>query len=296
MASVGLGLGLCLAAGLSYAIRGRTPTAPAAVTLSADAKRQLNRGRDSLRAGRYRDGWAELEQARRLAPHSAEVLHALGQASLLLKRFDAAAEALRASLAETPDQVPVLVDLAYALRELGQAQESVSVAERAAALAPGDRSVQVLLAQNLLRANEAKRAAEVMEKVIAGGGADPGNFLVLARARDLLDQADAAETAFRAAIDRDPGAALGRYWYAQHLLRVGKRDAAAKELEAYRTANAVQVRLDRLEQAVQVDPGNARSWTDLADARLARGDREGARRAMDRAEKLNRPYPSGDRR
>ena len=76
---------MCLAAGLSYAIRGTAPTAPAAVSLSADAKRQLERGRQSLRAGRYRDGWAELEQARHLAPHSAEVLHALGQASLLLR-------------------------------------------------------------------------------------------------------------------------------------------------------------------------------------------------------------------
>ncbi len=284
----GIGLGVLLVLAASYATRGREarPELAAGPATGDEAGHALALGRRHLRAGRYRDGLVELERAHRLAPQSAEILHVLGQASLLLKRFEPASGYLRRSLELDPTRVRVMVDLALALRELGQAQSAVEMAEQAAARAPGDRDIQVLLGQNLLRAGEAGRAAAIFERVIAAGGGNATNFLALGRARDLLGQDEPAEAAFREAIQMDPGLPLARYWHAQHLLRVGRSADAEKELVRYRQAQALETRLERLEQSAQLEPTSVRLWTELALARLARGDPRAARQAIERAAQL----------
>jgi predicted Zn-dependent protease len=285
-ALLGLSIGLLIAFALSYARRPAAPAAPprpAASALSPEALRHLQLGQQRLKESRLHEGLREIEEAQRLAPDSPDVLHSLGQACLLLKRFETAAGHLRRALAQAPGEVRILVDLALALRELGQAREAVEVAERAVALAPGERRLQVLLGQNLLRANEPRRAVVVFKALVGRGEADANDYLALARALDLLNQSDPAQSAFRRALELDPGLPLAHHWYSQHLMRTGKREAAEAEIAAYKKANALQTRIAFLEARVQIDPKNVRFWTDLAAARLERGRPKLAQQALDRA-------------
>jgi Flp pilus assembly protein TadD len=202
-------------------------------------------------------------------PHPLEALLAQADAAMERKDFAAAAVALRQFLAEKPDDAVAHFHLAYALTALGEREEARREYQRAIALKSDFAEAHLNLGRLELAsdpsaaASHFARAAELMpaaaqprflwglaaertgqlEQAIAryreAATLDTKNFdIQFALARTLLaaNQPAEAETAFRAALERQPDSAPARLGLAESLMAQGKLDAAATELTAYLTA------------------------------------------------------------
>ncbi|HSJ96451.1 MAG TPA: tetratricopeptide repeat protein, partial [Myxococcota bacterium] len=107
------------------------------------------------------DAVAELRAAGR---EDADLLVLAGTCAAQLRRFDAAAEQLRAALRREPGRADAHLRLAIALYHLGDADGAR--AELSAAAAPGEEPAELLLYRGLLLLDEERgaEAAEALEQ------------------------------------------------------------------------------------------------------------------------------------
>jgi tetratricopeptide (TPR) repeat protein len=218
---------------------------------------------------------------------------------VVLRRAGALADAGRlndavalygALLREEPEDVHALCGLSRCLGKLGRPAEGLSVAGRAAALAPADdwphrlRSAHLLVLGRPRQALDAARAAlaqdpsgfaallsvfqaqaamrdalgaaETAARMVQGHPAEPESHNATGRAAMLRRQWRAAEAAFREALRLAPQEPVYQSNLALALERLGRRREA----------------LDHFQRAVRTDPGNAAARRQLVhaiDRRLA---------------------------
>jgi uncharacterized protein (AIM24 family) len=136
----------------------------------------LNRARRSVRAGSFDDAWAELEQARSLRPHDEDVLNLVSLLEFKRGRYDEAATASRALIADNPSSEVLRSNLGLILFKSGRLAEAEKELRSAIELAPGhlrshlylgllyqNRGKLGLALEHLRVAGARKRVAEVEE-------------------------------------------------------------------------------------------------------------------------------------
>lgn len=200
---------------------------------------------------------------------------ALGRAQLVRGDMEAAARSLDAATEALPqdpvawnDEAMVLV----ALRRLPEAERCLGEATR---LAPRDAEPWSNLGAVRLARGAADRAAEAFRRAIEVSPTEPRHHSDLGSA--LLaggDLAGATASYQRAAaLDPDNGVVLANLGYA--LAHGNRLDEA----------------LAVLQRAVERAPRSVTAWNNLAMVSLRRGDREGARSALERARAIDPADP-----
>ena len=97
----------------------------------------LNRARREVREGHFEGAWSELEQARTLRPHDEDVLNLVSLLEFKRGRYDEAASAARALLAENPSSEVLRANLGLILFKSGRLAEAEKELRAAIDLAPG---------------------------------------------------------------------------------------------------------------------------------------------------------------
>jgi tetratricopeptide (TPR) repeat protein len=173
---------------------------------------------------------------------------------------------LRKMAEATPDSFPVQMQLAVALREAKDFRGAIQAAERAARLAPtatGDNNPHRMIAAIAIEMKDEPRTIQALEAVLARDNADVDAARRLARLLEPRGDARRTEEAYRRVVgidpfDRDAQAALGR-------LALAHKDTETA-VRAFRSALAAKA------------PDRAQAHVDLAEAYLAAGQREDAKR------------------
>ena len=156
------------------------------------------------------------------------------------------------------------------------ALQHYDVLQRSADEAAVERARKQILsrARALLGANRLGAAEQLLQLYLLAEHLD-------VEARMLLADAYAGRNAFRAAIDA-LYEARGYAWQADTLRRLELRIRAvvAAEVGALQTGNNHSVLLELYQHLTQLEPGYAPYFLGLADAQLALGDAQGARRSL----------------
>jgi tetratricopeptide (TPR) repeat protein len=224
-------------------------------------------------------------------PNDPDAQFGLGQAYLIKPDLAAAAKAFRAAL----DQAPDWPDALYQLGRLSEGQEAVQLLEKALAARPSWPEARVALGEALLAQGDGQRAEVLFREVLKKNPTLPlaharlGMALV---ARDELVKAEAELKLGLQGLPNDADAALA-------LARVYARtDRPEDAFEAYRNAASREPQTSRalveagsyaltlqrstlaqgfLEKAVDRTPSSAPAQARLADALLARGEKDKAK-------------------
>ncbi len=97
----------------------------------------LNRARHEVREGHFEGAWTELEQARTLRPHDEDVLNLVSLLEFKRGRYDEAASAARALLAENSSSELLRSNLGLILFKSGRLAEAEKELRAAIELSPG---------------------------------------------------------------------------------------------------------------------------------------------------------------
>jgi Flp pilus assembly protein TadD len=173
----------------------------------------------------------------------------------------------REALAADPYRAHLWVGLSAALLRAGRPQEAIEAAERAIALDQFNRAAHVNLgtARGALgdfagQEREARRLLEFDPRSAEG-------FMNLGAARLGQDDPDGAREALLQASDLDPNLARVEYYLSWIASRRGESEEA----------------LRRARRATEIDATDDEAWNRLGVTLAASGDREGARRAWEKA-------------
>lgn len=142
-------------------------------------------------------------------PGDFESWNNLGNARRQIGDPAGAIEALRRAASLRADLAPIRMNLAGALGEAGQHDESRSEIERAVRLAPGEGAPRIELGRALTRLGRTGEAAAALEAAVREIPEDAGLWIELGLARAALDDHGGTEQAYRRAIALDPAAAAG---------------------------------------------------------------------------------------
>ena len=208
---------------------------------------------------------AQLRQAIKLDAKFAPAHIELGRALLMLGKAPDALAALHKAVELSPDDAEAHSALGVAQLATGHADEALVELARAAELDPGSAPRQTNLGTALLmrgRVTDALRAYELASRIAPG---------------DLLadNQIDRAISVLQRAIKLDPKRAALHSNLGYALQQ--KRDLHGAIL-AYRAA-------------IEQDDKLVSAWVNLATALVLSGDRPGAHKALERAEKLDPTDP-----
>lgn len=144
------------------------------------------------------------------------------------------------------------------------AHAGLAVAEASAAdLANDSAAMDAGLARALAAADTAVRLDDALADAHAVRGYLRGGVIAW--------EWDLAQAAFARALALNPGDAVNLMWSAELLATLGRLGDA----------------IERLQQAIALDPLSAWAWTDLGRFRMGRGDLPGAREALERARAIS---------
>lgn len=233
-----------------------------------------------------------------------------GVALLAAGRYDEAAAAFRAAIAESPQQATLWVNLGIALRYAGKTDEARTWLEKAFAVPSAQRSAGFHLAQIELDAGSLAAAEGRLRRVLVR---EPGASevhdslgLVLERQGKLREAASEYEAAARL----DENAAEPRNNLGNLARRAGRGDEAERQylgaIDAdpyfmgaynnlallYQDRGQIDRALALYDRALARAPRNAVVLNNLASLYFARGDRRAAREAWDRAVEADPKYAS----
>ncbi len=129
--------------------------------------------------GRIDEAIADGEKASDLALQNPEFALHVGVLLLNARRYAEATGYLGRAVALEPDNAHALCELAAACHALGDSDEALALALRAAALirgdTPGDRSIAIHAAELLMRCGWTDEAAELLHSVATAAGASAGD-------------------------------------------------------------------------------------------------------------------------
>ncbi|RPH54857.1 tetratricopeptide repeat protein [bacterium] len=278
-------------------------TAPAQ---DEDLARLLDAGRQAIDQGSYPTAIAALEKAARLAPGSAEVHALLGKAYLRDRKAHPAAAHLEKAVEAGVADPNTLLQLGAAWWELKRTADAERMFRRVLDSGAGTLVALQQLGRLLLFEGRAAEALEPLRRAVALVPDDVDLRLDFAAALEGAGREPEALAAYREAVRKAPELPRARYGLARLLLRTGKRDAAARELEVYqrlladqkertRREGLARARLDegwslfqagRHREAAELFaslPETVESLSGLAFARSGMGDHRGAAQALERA-------------
>jgi tetratricopeptide (TPR) repeat protein len=187
-----------------------------------------------------REGEAEapVREALRLRPGMTPALDLLIPILMHQKRYPDAEQAVTEDLQATQDpqkRVPLLLDLAAALRGQHQDQEALAPLEEAHRLLPDDADASARLADLFTILGRTADADQLLGANLPPEQAAALRFNMAATLMKL-EKWPEAEAQFRRALDIDPRMAPAHRYLAETLLRQGNRKDAVAELEAYLSA------------------------------------------------------------
>jgi predicted O-linked N-acetylglucosamine transferase (SPINDLY family) len=198
----------------------------------AEARARHAQGLESLRQGRIDAAVAELEEALRLEPSSAEYAKSLGNAYKADGNLGAAIASYRSALSAAPDYIPALYNLGVVLLESGRHAEAEAHFRRVHELDPRDPDA---LGQLALLLHEQSRFSEATPFLRAALSLAPDNALYLwylgvarARAHDLEE----GRACLEKALQLEPGLHDARFHLGNVYSLLGWREEAVRCYEA----------------------------------------------------------------
>ena len=269
---------------------------------------------------------AALRRAIELGKDDARVYFNLGQTLSRQQRFAAAREAYDQAISRDPR-----LGIAYYFRgeasfNLDRPEEALADFRRAIEIMPDDPDPMLAAVQILLVQGDLEAADELLQRALATGRRRSTVLLTLGRLRVRQGR---HEEALQALGEIPPDAKQyveALYLSGQSLLKLGRveegRAALARyqelfneqrkqEVDALRVGLVGRARiylmrtrvylnegrldlaLEQAEAAVELAPDNPQAWHVLADVQEARGDAEAARRARERAQRLEEHEQEG---
>ena len=217
--------------------------------------------------GQHDKAIATFEEARKQSPDDAAVASYLIEANLAAKKYNAAADAAKAAVAQNPDDLRLLRLQAQALRRTGKGDQGLAMLENAAKAHGDDPLAYISLAQAYSDADKGVQAVKVLQDAQAKF---PGNDQIafeLGTVYDKQKKFPEAEAAFRSVLSRDPENASALNYLGYMLAERGER---------------LDESVDYLKKALQLEPDNGSfldslGWAyyksdklDLAEANLKR--------------------------
>jgi tetratricopeptide (TPR) repeat protein len=180
----------------------------------------------------YADSEAALLEAHALRPDDALTLYALSRTQLLQQKMPQAEANMRAYLVLRPDDASAHYGLGRILHMELRLDEARSELNRSIQLKPDQTESYYELGQIELDVHNDGAATPLFEKVIARdpthGGALAGMGIIAYRKKDYLT----AEGFLKRAAASAPNYREARYYYGLTLMRLGKKELAAPELDA----------------------------------------------------------------
>jgi len=191
--------------------------------------------------GDYDKAIATFEEARRLSPKDPAVSAYLIEAHLAAKKYANAVQAARAALAEHPDDLRLIRLQAQALRQNGQADQSVTVMEDALKKHADDPAAYIAMAQLYADVDRGAQAVKVLQDAQAKFPADDSIVFELGAVYDKQKKFPDAEAAFKQLLARDGDNAPALNYLGYMLAERGERLDESVTL---------------LRKALQIDPDN----------------------------------------
>ncbi len=204
---------------------------------------------------------------------------------------------VRERLADNPDDLTGWTILGRSLASLGRYPEAMEAFDQAIRLSDADAELYGAKAETMIAAAQGSVTPEARAVLMQALNLDPGNV----RTRFYMAAAKQQAGNTRAALD-DLLALLGdapadASWYgtvhqrAANLATELGLDPGAVLPEARAAAADPRVAAAQLEARLEQDPKDFRGWIELARLRIALGDPEGARAALDLGAKAHEGAP-----
>lgn len=255
----------------------------------------LLQGRIGLSRGDAEAAEASLKRAQRVEPEHPGVLRLAGQVALARNQPDAAISALTRALELRPQTLELYVELAMAYQGRGLPAVAVQSLRRALQVDPRAESVQRMLVQMLLEAQETEAARDELKRVLDKRPQDAGAWGLMGEIEGALGRFEAAEKATLRSLEIEPAQPalverLMRYWASQ-----GQIERARSALDALLVKQPASSLLWNARFGLDAaEPGGAEvlvRWRAAAPAAAAEIDEAEAQRAealgeMDEAERL----------
>jgi tetratricopeptide (TPR) repeat protein len=184
---------------------------------------------------------AVLQRAKQGAAGNATIDVGLVQAELAAKRYAQAADQARQARAQHPDDYRLARLEAEALRQGGEMDRGVSILQQVQQAHPEDPSNYVALAELLMSGARNEQAAAVLQQAREKFPDDLAVLFDLGSAYEREKRFDAAETAFKGVLARDPLHAQALNYLGYMLADRGLR---------------LPESVDYIRRALQVDPNN----------------------------------------
>ncbi len=265
----------------------------------------LTRAEQRLAVGRITEAEADLAEALKLEPGSAEVL--ARQSVIALTRNDAvtATELVDRAVTTTPGSVSARLAQSYARQSAADLPGAVATLEAAAADHPDNALVRARLAELYLASGDVKRSEASAKAAVA---ADPTLGLaqsILGFAKLTRVQLEEARSAFNEAIRLEPNAPLPRLGLGLAKIRDGDLAAGREEIEtavildpnnslvrsymgkAYYEEKRDELAESQLAIAKELDPNDPTPWFYDAIRKQTTNDPVGALTRLRKSTELN---------
>ena len=205
-----------------------------ALSLSPDnAFYHLNLGNALQTAGQADEAEFHFRQALKIDPAFAAAHHNLANLLVSLQREDEAVGEYDQTLICDPRHPGALLTLSRLLMDRHQYQPSAILANRAAALFPGDREIQLKALPILLGTGHFQRVADHATEMLTRWPDDPMLLSLRGRAFGELFLYSEAIADFRQSLNLDPDQAITVAFLADGLARIGDPEAAIQVLRQY---------------------------------------------------------------
>jgi tetratricopeptide (TPR) repeat protein len=191
--------------------------------------------------GDYGKAIATFEEARRLSPKDPAVSGYLIEAHIAAKKYASAVQVAQAARAEHPDDLRLVRLHAQALRQNGQADQSVTVMEDALKKHADEPAAYVAMAQLYADIDRGAQAVKVLQDAQAKFPADDSIVFELGAVYDKQKKFPDAEAAFKQLLARDGDNAPALNYLGYMLAERGERLDESVTL---------------LKKALQIDPDN----------------------------------------
>jgi len=191
--------------------------------------------------GQHDKAVAAFEEARRLSPKDPTVAGYLVEAQIAAKKYASAVQIAKTALAEHPDDLRLMRLQAQALRQNGQADQSVNVMEDALKKHADDPAAYVAMAQLYADVDRGAQAVKVLQEARDKFPADDSIVFELGAVYDKQKKFPDAEATFKQLLSRDADNAPALNYLGYMLAERGERLDESVTL---------------LKKALQIDPDN----------------------------------------